>query len=220
MLKIFHRPDRRRLESYARRHYSQNGEDGIIQEIFKRIKPKSKRFVEIGVDLKQNNTRYLLENDFWVGAWIDCQMPDYSLSGLRTIKQLITVENANQIIGNTDIDLLSIDIDLNTYHVLNRILQIVKPIVIVTEYNGTIPPDILWIAEYKENGAWDGSNYFGASLKAFELMCDTHGYSLVGCDPTGTNAFFIRSELALVNTFMPPFTSENHYYPLRQVTYR
>lgn len=42
--------------------YSQNNEDGIIAEIFRRIGTQNRTFVEFGVgDVLQNNTRLLLE---------------------------------------------------------------------------------------------------------------------------------------------------------------
>jgi hypothetical protein len=40
------------------------------------------------------------------------------------------------------------------------------------------------------------------------------GYSLVGCDSIGCNAFFIRNDL-VGDHFAAPFTSENHYEPAR-----
>src|SRR5688572_13694008 len=51
--------------------YSQNGEDGIIAEIFRRIGPRSRTFLEIGIEGgSQNNTRLLLEQG-WRGIWIE-----------------------------------------------------------------------------------------------------------------------------------------------------
>jgi hypothetical protein len=41
------------------------------------------------------------------------------------------------------------------------------------------------------------------------------GYSLVGCNLLGCNAFFVRSELATDPPFCSPFTAENHYEPPR-----
>jgi hypothetical protein len=41
------------------------------------------------------------------------------------------------------------------------------------------------------------------------------GYSLVGCSILGTNAFFVRADLAGDPLFCSPFTSENHYEPAR-----
>lgn len=40
------------------------------------------------------------------------------------------------------------------------------------------------------------------------------GYSLVGCDIIGVNAFFVRNDLVNDN-FVSPFTAENHYEPPR-----
>ena len=55
---------------------------------------------------------------------------------------------------------------------------------------------------------------FGASLKAFEVLGSRLGYSLVGCDITGINAFFVRNDL-VKDLFAGPFTAENHYEPPR-----
>jgi hypothetical protein len=60
----------------------------------------------------------------------------------------------------------------------------------------------------------DGSNYYGASLSAFEKLMGQKGYSLVGCSLTGTNAFFVKSELAR-GKFAEPFTAKHLYQPPR-----
>jgi hypothetical protein len=67
---------------------------------------------------------------------------------------------------------------------------------------------------YFANRVWDKSQNFGASLKAMELLGNELGYCLVGCDYTGTNAFFVRSDL-VEGHFASPFTAENHYEPAR-----
>src|SRR5476649_1423161 len=59
------------LARFQAQVYSQNGEDGMIAEIFRRIGCESKFFVEIGIeDGLQNNTRFLLEQG-WQGVWIE-----------------------------------------------------------------------------------------------------------------------------------------------------
>jgi hypothetical protein len=51
--------------------FSQFGEDGVIQEIFKRIGTTNKFFVEIGTgDGLENNTTNLLANN-WKGFWLE-----------------------------------------------------------------------------------------------------------------------------------------------------
>ena len=67
---------------------------------------------------------------------------------------------------------------------------------------------------------WDGSQNFGASLRALEILGSGLGYSLVGCDLTGINAFFVRTDL-VADHFAAPLTSDNHYEPQRyQLTHR
>src|ERR1035437_7410647 len=63
--------DPRSLTRFDARVYSQNGEDGLIAEIFRRIGKNDCYFVEIGVDNgQQTNTRLLLEQG-WRGIWMD-----------------------------------------------------------------------------------------------------------------------------------------------------
>ena len=65
------RKDHRRLEAFGEKVLSQNDEDGIIREIFRRIGTRSKRFLEFGTgDGTENNTVRLLL-DGWSGVWID-----------------------------------------------------------------------------------------------------------------------------------------------------
>jgi hypothetical protein len=61
---------------------------------------------------------------------------------------------------------------------------------------------------------WDRSHYFGASLLTMERIGSNKGYSLVGCDLTGTNAFFVRSDL-VGGKFSGPFTAIEFYEPPR-----
>lgn len=61
---------------------------------------------------------------------------------------------------------------------------------------------------------WDGTINYSASLKSYELLGQELGYSLVGCDFSGANAFFVRDNI-LGDHFAAPFTAENHYEPDR-----
>jgi hypothetical protein len=195
------------LAHYEAQVYSQHGEDGIISEIFRRIGTTSKFFVEIGVeDGKENNTVYLLSQG-WRGAWVEASVPHWDTirrefheeiarDQLAAYTMRVGVENAHalnlpQLCG---CDLLSIDIDQNTSHVW-RALSFLKPRVAVIEYNASIPRDDEWEVEYEADRDWDGSNYFGASLRTLVNIGGEQGMTLLGCDLSGSNAFFVRRDL-------------------------
>ena len=213
------------LDSFGYKVFSQNDEDGIINEIFKRIGTTNKTFVEFGVQNGLESNGHFLLFTGWRGLWIDGsekyikEINKYFSEPLST-KQLtavctfINAENINKIIGdngiNGEIDLLSVDIDGNDYWVWKAITCI-QPRVVVIEYNAKFPPPCEWIMEYDPNHIWDGSDKQGASLKSLELLGRELGYSLVGTNTHGVNAFFVKKELAK-NLFPDPATAENLYH--------
>ena len=216
--------NQKNLINFGFKSYSQSDEDGIIEEIFNRIGVSNKKFIEIGVqDGLECNTTYLL-NQGWNGMWIEQDIKqcnkilktfDFLINKkLKLINKTANFSNINNIIEENwdlkqEVDLLSIDIGLNTFHVLNEI-DIIKPRVIVTEYNSKYGPKTMWKVKRSENEDWDGSDYFGASLKSFELMMEKKDYLLIGCNITGVNAFFLRKDL-VNEKFLDNFTSEFHY---------
>ena len=221
--------DQRRLVKSGYRVYSQADEDGILHEIFRRIGEGERTFLELGVgNGLENNTLFLLVQD-WSGIWIEGSdrkaaaakknLATMVADGRLKIEQhFITAPTIDKkIAGLTagrDVDLLSIDLDGNDYYVLDAIRSI-SPRVIVAEYNSKFPADIPWIIEYNEGHRWDSTDYFGASLKSLETLLAARGYALVGCNILGTNAFFLRTDLANETRFCAPFTAENHYEPSR-----
>ncbi|HEU4725264.1 MAG TPA: hypothetical protein VFU59_08190 [Candidatus Eisenbacteria bacterium] len=217
--------DPRRLVRYSFQVNSQSGEDGILHEIFRRIGTGERRFVEIGLeDGLESNTAFLLAKN-WSGYWID-SAADFQQTlarhgvgpdRVRTAVAFVTRENVASTLASlgvpTAFDLLSIDIDQNTYYVWEALHEY-RPRVVVIEYNAALPPDLDWKVGYDPQRVWDGSQNFGASLKALELLGSRLGYSLVGCDLAGTNAFFVRADL-VGERFAPPYTAENHHEPVR-----
>jgi len=215
-----------RLLSHQCQVCSQNGEDGIIHEIFRRIGTTARTFAEVGIgDGRQNNTAFLLSQG-WTGFWIEGDdefrrtlenREDLKDGCLKYLVGFVSKENIAGLFEELGVpkefDLLSLDIDQNTYYAWEA-LRNFKPRVVVVEYNAAIPPDVDWKVRYDSKRTWNGSQNFGASLKAFEILGRRFGYSLVGCDLSGSNAFFVRDELA-AGKFAEPFTSENHYEPPR-----
>src|SRR5215469_12827924 len=86
------------------------------------------------------------------------------------------------------------------------------------EYNAVVPPTMSWVVPYDPKAfgfaKFGDLPHNGASLKALEELGAKKGYSLVGCDLCGVNAFFVRNDL-LGDYFAAPYTAENHYEPFR-----
>lgn len=68
--------------------------------------------------------------------------------------------------------------------------------------------------DYHPELSWNETVYFGASLKAFELLGREFEFRLVGCELHAVNAFFVREDLCS-SEFAEPFAAENHYEPPR-----
>ncbi len=217
-----------RLLRHGFKVYSQHDEDGMIEEIFNRIGVTDRFFVEFGVgDGLENCTLYCLLKG-WSGVWIDGSAICYEdiLRNMAPFLQerrlsvkysFITAENIESLFSEMKVprefDLLSIDIDRNDYWVWEAI-QHYQPRVVAIEYNASFKHTVACAVPYDGNATWNGTNYFGASLKAFEHLGRAKGYSLVGCAYTGVTAFLVRND-CLGNHFAEPFTSENHYEPPR-----
>lgn len=215
------------LEKYGFKVYSQNDEDGIIEEIFNRIQTTNKKFIEFGVqDGIESNGHYLLLKG-WTGFWIECDgnavreinkkfANVINNKKLSIAKEYITKDNINTIFekyGMTgEIDLLSVDIDGNDYHVWESI-SVVNPRVVVVEYNAKIPPSCEWVMPYCEEHMWDGGDKHGASLAALEKLAQQKGYVLVGTNISGVNAFFVRKDC--MNEKFAVGTVKDFYNPPR-----
>ncbi len=223
-------PDK--LNKYEFQAFSQVGDDGIIEEIFKRIGTTNQYFVEFGVENgTETNSTYLLYKG-WNGLWIDGSEENIhhihenftSLirsNRLQAIRSFITAENIEQIFQRANIpsepDLLSIDIDRNDYYVWQAIQQY-RPRVVIVEYNAVFRPGCDFVVPYDASAMWDGSSNTGASLDAFCRLAATKGYKLVGCCFAGVNAYFVREDV-MEGHFTGPFTSAHHYEPPRYFLY-
>ena len=220
--------DPKRLLGNGFKVYSQHDEDGMIEEIFRRIGTTDRYFVEFGVgDGIENCTTYCLLKG-WSGVWIDGSAECYEqiqrnlgflirTNRLKTLYSFITAENIEKLFQQLAIprefDFLSIDIDRNDFWVWKAITSY-RPRVVAIEYNASFKQTVSCVVPYDGNAIWDGSNYSGASLKAIEHLGREKGYILVGCNYTGVTSFFVREDL-VGDHFASPNTSENNYEPPR-----
>ena len=194
------------------RAFSQWGEDGIIQFLIKNVPINRKIFIEFGVqDYTESNTRFLLINNNWSGLVIDGGLeeiayikndPIYWQYNLKAVNSFITKNNINQIFLENgiqgEIGLLSVDIDGNDYWVWQAI-DCINPAIVVSEYNfrfgATRAVTVPYDAGFVRTKAHYSNIYYGASLKALCILATKKGYTFVGCNSAGNNAFFVRNDL-------------------------
>jgi hypothetical protein len=192
--------------------FSQFGEDGIIQFLINRLPEIPRIFIEFGVEAySESNTRFLLKHNNWKGLIIDGSRDNmeivrnsdvYWRHDLTAVDAFITRENINQLFQNNgfsgEIGLLSIDIDGNDYWVWEEI-SVVNPALVIAEYNSYFGPEravsVPYDPSFYRTKAHFSNLYFGASLPALQHLAGKKGYSLLGCNKAGNNAFFIRNDL-------------------------
>ena len=193
-----------KLIEYRKNIHSQNGEDGVLEEIFKRINVASsnneKWCVEFGAwDGKHlSNTFHLVEQG-WNAVYIEGDKEKYQ-DLLETVKQYPKIKPINAMVGfeesdsnnlnnlligtkiPEDFDLLSIDIDSFDLAVWQCFVG--QPKVVIIEINSSIEPGILqW-----HDGIICQGNSFSSTIK----VAEDKGYLLV-CH-TG-NLIFLREDL-------------------------
>ena len=201
-----------KFSAHGFRVFSQWDEDGLIQFLIRQVPIARPVFVEFGVQTyRESNTRFLLRHDNWSGLVLDGGQryidaikadPISWEHDLMAVCAFITRENINDLIGASgvcgEIGLLSIDIDGNDYWVWEK-LDVVQPAIVIAEYNAhfgaeravTVPYD----PAFERRKAHPSQIYFGASLAALARLGKSKGYTLVGCNGAGNNAFFVRETL-------------------------
>lgn len=197
------------------RIFSQNDEDGILLFIFSILGTTNKQCVEIGCgNGLENNTTNLILNHSWHGLLVDGNLDNIDIAkqffsghpDSRTFPpylncSMVTPDNINDLIKSheldKDIDLFSIDIDSIDYYVLDA-LKVIEPRVIIVETPTICGPDKAKVVpnDPKYN-LMQNANFYGASLAAYNKLLTTKGYRLIGVSRYGTNAFFIKEELAI-----------------------
>jgi len=197
------------LSDYEFRITSQFGDDGIIQFLVSNLEIENKTFVEFGVEnYTESNTRFLLMKDNWTGLVIDgtdanikyIKKDKYWRHDLRAVCAFITKDNINSLIENSgisgEIGLLSVDIDGNDYWVWQSI-SVINPVIVVSEYNalfGKNPYSIPYEEDFDFRKKHYSHLYWGASLTALNYLAEKKGYSFVGCNQAGVNAYFVRKD--------------------------
>jgi hypothetical protein len=201
--------------------FSQWGEDGLIAHLISRVPIERPWFIEFGVEsYREANTRFLLMTHNWRGLVMDGSdqhirdIKDDAVSWRHELDArhaFVTRDNINALIGEAgftgDIGLLSIDIDGNDYWIWEAI-DVVSPRIVIVEYNSlfgahravTVPYDPTFVRGKKHHS----NVYYGASIAALSQLAARKGYSLVGSNSAGNNAFFVRNDVLVTVTAVTP----------------
>lgn len=189
--------------------YSQADEDGIVEEIVRRVGIDRGYFIEIGCgDGRENNSHYLLLKG-WRGIWVDGDPRNVAairaavpLTGrLRLVEQMVTrdsVATITKALGSADfgpLDLLSVDVDGNDLAIAESAIDAWAPKVVIGEYNAKFPYPMQQQVQYDPQHRWARDDYHGASIAAWVERLQRR-YQLVSCNLAGTNAFFVRNDFA------------------------
>tara|TARA_B100001250_G_scaffold413151_1_gene446353 strand:- start:1713 stop:2594 length:882 start_codon:yes stop_codon:yes gene_type:complete len=198
---------------------SQNNEDGIIDYIFSII-PNNKYFIEVGFEHYECNSLNLIKNG-WEGKLIDIDIDEvialkknlnnhYPKSKVKIINTKVTKNNINKLIVgndlNNEIDFFSLDIDSNDYWILNS-MDLSKINVLCCEYNHWLGKDQKLTIAYDENYKFTDNGIWGTSLLALTDLLNSKGFSLIAVESSGTNAFFIKNQLANNFEILSPINS-------------
>ncbi|NQU38695.1 MAG: hypothetical protein HQ523_01950 [Lentisphaerae bacterium] len=209
--------------------FSQYGEDGLIQYLLYHLPSLPRTFVEIGVqDYRESNTRFLLMHDNWRGLIVDADdqhVPFLENRELRwrhqieAVQSFVTRDNIDALLDQAGfmegLGLLSIDIDGMDYWVWDA-MQRHQPGIVIIEYNSLFGAHHAITVPYEETfnraTAHPSHLYFGASLAAMAHLAGQKGYRLVCGNEAGSNACFVRDDLATDFPCIEPATA---YRPSR-----
>lgn len=187
------------VDLFAHRHnvHSQNGEDGIIAKLMELGAIETGFFVEFGAwDGKHLSNTYALYERGWAGCMIEgdaqryeklcANIPDQRVTKINTFVAPGGEQSLDGIVERfaiPPITLLSVDIDSDDLAVWQG-LTVLRPPIVVIEYNPTMPFDMRYINPL-------GFNHGNAARSIVEVA-EARGYVLI--EGTATNLFFVQHE--------------------------
>jgi hypothetical protein len=218
------------LTGYELSVFSENGEDGVLVEIFRRIGRRRGCFVEIGANSTESNCIFLADALGWSGLIVDANAEECeriarkyrTRPDIKVQRHFVTAENIEDILRESEIprslDLLSVDVDGNDYWIWAALREH-APAVVVIEHNAALDPRKRLVQAYSPNRQWDGTANFGASVAALCELGMQKGYKLVHGELAGANLFFVREDLVKDRFDLDAATPRVVNYHLRLALY-
>jgi hypothetical protein len=186
-------------------------EDGILLNIFSKINPVTRTFIDIGSnDCINSNCANLAFHHGWYGIFIDGNKTVLNrgkyiyknyfhnhINRFSFLHAIVTAGNINQIINNlvpgNEVDLLSIDLDGNDYFIWEAI-SVISPRVVITEVQ-VEKGNTEFIPEYShEFELYESNTTKGASPLSMLKLANKKGYELVAANKGCYNLFFVRKD--------------------------
>jgi nitrogen regulatory protein PII-like uncharacterized protein len=220
--------------------FSQNGEDGIINEVFELLPTPQKICIEFGAwdGFHLSNTANLWANQNWKGILIEADKQkfidlinntaDYNCVCINEFVSF-PEENTLEIILDrhrvdySNIAFLSIDIDGDDWYVFESLKKL-HPTVICCEFNPRINNNNVYKVTPRQS-----KEYIGCSMVALEKLGREKDYTLVAV--TSCNLIFVKNEYnayfenyltgdKLLKTKIKELKIKRILYPLINLFYR
>jgi hypothetical protein len=187
------------LDAYRTNVYSQNGEDGVLAEIFQRLTIEHGFFVEFGAwDGKHLSNTYRLAELGWNGLYLEGDADRFTelraniapfegrVAAQQAWVQATGPDSLDAVLARNSVpaepELLSIDIDSDDWNIFRHVSDH-RPVVVILEINSAIPPGIV---QTHRDSEVQGSSFSAALMlaraKGYALVCHTGNVILVRMD--------------------------------------
>lgn len=188
--------------------FSSFGEEKVLENYINELlsKDRCQSAVDIGAgDGRTGSNTLALFKRGWQGLGVEADSRKayklartyQSLPNVSACRLCVTPENVLPLLRTYEIEknfsVLNLDIDSYDYWVLDKILDVYRPSIVITEINEKIPPPMNFKVNYDPAFRLEG-HFFGYSITSLEELCSKHGYALV--DLEYNNAFVVPLELA------------------------
>lgn len=225
LLHLYANPATPPLHQYIKKVYSQNGEEGILQEIFRRLGTTNKYCVEFGAfdGTWLSNTKYFRDLG-WKSLLLDSDIPTHKPE-IHLYRVHLTPTNIEAVFSHYHVppafDLMSIDVDGNDFWLWKAIHHF-RPRVVLIEFNSALPNHIPLSVQYSDyNGDIPSSHYYGANLLALLKLAHTKKYTFVTL--IGDNLLLVAEE-EYKKLNLPSLTIEDvikrYYKPDKELFHR
>jgi hypothetical protein len=195
--------ERPQLDVSALSYFSQHNEDGVILTILDTIGLNAGISYELGagdnggctgtLSLMRGFKSVFIDQDFELVKELE---KNFAFGENRIYCEKILPDNVNNLVHENP-DVLSCDLDSIDYWILSALEA--RPKIVIAEYNATLGPDycVTVPANYLDleiTSEMKIAQFYGCSLSSLTKLFEARNMSLVYCDTSGTNAFFIDNE--------------------------